>query len=338
MLHIPFEEVKAQLRALLISRGCAPSHAELTAHEITRNSLEGVYTHGINRFVRLMRNIDAGTVRLNVEPEEVGGFGALLRMDGGMGLGVVNATRAMDRAIALARVHGVGLVALRNTNHWMRAATYGYQACEAGMAAMLFTNTMPNMPAWGAVDARLGNNPLVLALPHAQGHVVLDMAASQFSYGALELARLEGRQMPMDAGFDADGALTRDPDAVIRSQRILPMGSWKGAGLSLLLDLFAGCLSLGNTTLGIGRLPGDEHGLSQVFIAIHYAALGGQAQADAIVRDTLAWVAASQPDGSGTPIRWPGSRVPQMRARNLAEGIPVDERVWQSILAFSSAG
>ena len=54
------------------------------------------------------------------------------------------------------REHGVGLVALRNTNHWMRAATYGYQACEAGMAALCFTNTQPNMPAWGATDARLG--------------------------------------------------------------------------------------------------------------------------------------------------------------------------------------
>ena len=334
MLHIPLQEVQAQLKALLMSRGCNEPHADLTAREIARNSLEGVYTHGINRFPRLMRNIDAGSVRLNREPEVVGGFGALVRMDGGMGLGVVNATRAMDKAIALAKVHGVGLVALRNTNHWMRAATYGYQACDAGMAAMLFTNTMPNMPAWGAVDARLGNNPLVLAIPHAGGHVVLDMAASQFSYGALELARLEGRQMPIDAGFDAQGALTRDPDAVIRSQRILPMGYWKGAGLSQLLDLLAGCLSLGNTTLGIGQLPGDEQGLSQVFIAIHYTALGGQAEIETLLQDTLDWVSASKPDGSGTPIRWPGSRVPEVRARNLAQGIPVDERVWQSILAL----
>ena len=156
-------------------------------------------------------------------------------------------------------VESVLMVALRNTNHWMRAATYGYQACEVGMAAICFTNTIPNMPAWGALDARLGNNPLVLAIPSPSGDVVLDMAASQFSYGALEKARMEGRQMSVDAGYDANGDLTRDPDAVLQTQRILPMGYWKGAGLSILLDLFAGCFSLGNTTLGISRLSGEEH-------------------------------------------------------------------------------
>jgi 3-dehydro-L-gulonate 2-dehydrogenase len=206
------------------------------------------------------------------------------------------------------------------------------------MAALCFTNTMPNMPAWGALDARLGNNPLVLALPRAGGHVVLDMATSQFSYGALELARLNGRQMPIEAGFDTQGQLTRDPAEIIQSKRILPMGYWKGAGLSLLLDLFAGMLSLGNTTLGIGRLAGDEHGLSQVFIAIHYAALADAAQADAIMTDTLSWVAASAPDGTGTAIRWPGSRMPAVREANLREGIPVDERVWAEILGFHRAG
>ena len=335
MLRIPFNTAKAQLKALLLSRACPEPHAETVAHEIARNSLEGVYTHGINRFPRLMQAIDDGVVRLGVQALPVAGFGALERWDGQMGLGVVNATLAMARATALARQHGIGLVALRNTNHWMRAATYGYQACDEGMAALCFTNTMPNMPAWGALDARLGNNPLVLALPRTGGHVVLDMATSQFSYGALELARLEGRQMPIDAGYDTQGHLTRDPAKIIQSKRILPMGYWKGAGLSQLLDLFAGCLSLGNTTLGIGRLPGDEHGLSQVFMAIHYATLGGKAEADAIMADTLAWVAASEPDGHSGAIRWPGSRVPALREANLREGIPVDERVWATVQGFA---
>ena len=337
MLRIPFETVQEELCALLLSRGCPAESAALTAREIARNSLEGVYTHGINRFPRLMRNIDDGLVRVAAQAERVAGFGALERWDGGLGLGVVNATRAMERAIALAREHGMGLVALRNTNHWMRAATYGYQACDAGMAALCFTNTMPNMPAWGAVDARLGNNPLVLALPRAGGHVVLDMATSQFSYGALELAKLDGRQMPIDAGFDTRGRLTRDPAEIIESRRILPAGYWKGAGLSLLLDLFAGCLSLGNTTLGVGRQAGDEHGLSQVFIAIHYTAMVDAAEADAILADTLRWVAASTPDETGRPIRWPGSRVPAVREANLAQGIPVDERVWAQVQGFRRA-
>lgn len=333
MLYIPFDQARAELSALLQSRGCPVRHADKVALEMARNSLEGVYTHGINRFVRLMRNIDAGLIRMGVEPVEEAAFGALARMDGQLGLGVVNAWHCMDRAIALARAHGVGVVALRNTNHWMRAATYGYQACDAGMAALCFTNTLPNMPAWGAADPRLGNNPLVLAFPHEGGHVVLDMATSQFSYGALELASLEGRQMPVDAGFDEQGRLTRDPDAVLRTKRMLPVGYWKGAGLSQLLDIFAGCLSLGNTTLGVGRLPGDEHGLSQVFVAIHYSQIADPALAAAILQGELTYIETSVPDGSGKPVRWPGSRLAETRERNLTRGIPVDERVWEAIQA-----
>ena len=334
MLHIPFEEAQTELYRLLRTRDCPEAHARQVAREIARNSLEGVYSHGINRFPRLMHNIDDGIVRLGVEAVPVATFGAIERMAGQQGLGVVNAALAMARATELAGLHGIGLVALRDTNHWMRAATYGYQACEAGMAAICFTNTMPNMPAWGAVDARLGNNPLVLAIPHGEHPVVLDMAASQFSYGALELAKLQGRQMPIDAGFDEEGRLTKDPEAVIRTRRILPTGYWKGAGLSLLLDLFAGCLSLGNTTLGVGRLTGDEHGLSQVFIAVDYHKIVPAEQADAIVDEQLAYLAQSKLDAGTDAIRWPGSRLAATREKNLRDGIPVDERVWSAIRAM----
>ncbi len=334
MLRISFDEIRGELKRKLMTRGCPEEKAEKVAYEMARNSLEGVYSHGINRFPRLVRNIDSGIVNPLADPSVVNRYGALMSMDGNLGLGVVNASIAMDHAIALAKEHGIGLVALRNTNHWMRAATYGYQACDEGMAAMCFSNTIPNMPTWGAVDARLGNNPMVLALPRADGHVLLDMAASQFSYGALEVAKLQGNKMPIDAGFDEEGNLTKDPSAVIRTRRILPMGYWKGAGLSFLLDLFAGCMSLGNTTLGIGRLSGDEHGLSQMFIAIHYRAIAPRDLSEKIADEAVDYLLASQKDGKTERIVYPGQRMREIKAQNLLQGIPVDERIWEEIKAL----
>ena len=334
MLHLPFEEIHSELERILRTRHCSKEKAFKVAYEMTRNSLEGVYSHGINRFPRLMRNIDAGIVNVDADPTVLNQFGALMSMDGNLGLGVVNASIAMDHAIALAKEHGIGLVALRNTNHWMRAATYGYQACDAGMAAICFSNTIPNMPTWGAVDARLGNNPMVLAIPRENGHVLLDMAASQFSYGALELAQLQGRQMPIDAGFDEEGNLTRDPEKVIQTRRILPTGYWKGAGLSFLLDLFAGCMSLGNTTLGVGKLKGDEHGLSQMFIAINYREIAPKEVSEQIADDAVEYLLSSKKDSKTERIVYPGQRMMESREKNLASGIPVDERVWADIRAF----
>lgn len=334
MLHIPFEEVQKELCRILFTRNCPAEKAIKVAHEMARNSLEGVYSHGINRFPRLIRNIDAGIVHPDADPAIINRFGALMSMDGNLGLGIVNASIAMGNAIDLSREHGIGLVALRNTNHWMRAATYGYQACDAGMAAICFSNTIPNMPTWGAVDARLGNNPMVLAIPRDGGHVLLDMAASQFSYGALELAKLQGRQMVIDAGFDEEGNLTRDPATVIRTRRILPTGYWKGAGLSFLLDLFAGCISLGNTTLGVGKLSGDEHGLSQMFIAINYRAIAPKEISDRIAQEAVENLLASRKDDKTQRIVYPGQRMQETREQNLEQGIPVDERIWTEIMSL----
>jgi 3-dehydro-L-gulonate 2-dehydrogenase len=95
------------------------------------------------------------------------------RWDGRRGPGNLNAHASMARAIALAREHGVGCVALANTNHWMRGGSYGWQAAEAGVIGICWTNTLANVPPWGASEPRIGNNPLVVAVPRADGHVVL---------------------------------------------------------------------------------------------------------------------------------------------------------------------
>ena len=333
-ITLSFEEIKDCLKEILTLYGCPDDKADKVAVEMTRNSLEGVYTHGVNRFARLIRNIGEGIVNPDADPVIIGRTGAVANVDGGLGLGITNAWFSMELAIQLAGEYGIGLVALRGTNHWLRAATYGYQACDAGMAAICFTNTIPNMPTWGAADSRIGNNPLVFAFPRKGGHLITDMAMSQFSYGALELARLEGRRMPIDAGFDSDGNLTKDPEAVIRSQRILPTGYWKGAALSFMLDIFAGTLSAGNTVSAVGALPGDEHGVSQVFVAIDYKKLVSEEQAEMIIEGAVSDLLGSKPAGENSRIIYTGQMTEEYRRQNLAAGIPVDEGVWKEILSL----
>ncbi|MGI6226310.1 MAG: 3-dehydro-L-gulonate 2-dehydrogenase [Peptococcales bacterium] len=334
-MRIKYEKIQNILTKKLQSRGCSYDQSVEVGREIARNSLEGNYTHGINRFARLIRNIDEGIVIPNVRPTLVSGFEAIERYDGNLGLGVSNALFTMKRAIELAKRYGIGLVALKNTNHWMRAATYGYQACEAGLAGMCFTNTMPNMPTWGAIDSRIGNNPFVMAFPRSNGiHLIVDSAMSQFSYGALELARLEGRTMPIDAGFDESGNLTKDPNQVIKSQRILPMGYWKGAGISFIIDIFASCISVGNSVCEVGKLVGDEHGVSQIFIAINYTAISQEKNVAQILENAIEDLKKSQPIDKNQPIVFAGERMVISKRENESLGIPVDEHIWNEILSL----
>jgi 3-dehydro-L-gulonate 2-dehydrogenase len=334
MIRIEWTEIQATLERILLARGCPAEHAKRVAHEVMRNSLEGTYSHGVNRFPRLVRTIDQGFIKMDARPVLMNAFGAIENYDGQLGFGILNAQAGMGRAIALASEHGIGCVAIRNTNHWLRAATYGYQACEQGMAGICFTNTMPNMPTWGALDARIGNNPLVMAFPWKEGHILVDMAMSQYSYGALELAVMEGGPMPFAAGFDAEGNLTTDPAAVLKSKRILPTGYWKGAALAFALDVFAGAMSLGNTTADLGRLEGGEYALSQTFIAINFARIAPADQVENIVRNAVEDLLSSKPDGSDQKIVYAGQRMRAVRERNEKEGIPLDERVWDEIKAL----
>ncbi|MDD3981754.1 MAG: 3-dehydro-L-gulonate 2-dehydrogenase [Spirochaetales bacterium] len=333
-MRIQAAEIELTLEKILLDRGCPVAHAAKVAKEMTRNSLEGTYSHGINRFSRLVAQIDEGFVDMGAEPVRMHGFGALERYDGRQGLGIVNAWICMERAIELASAHGIGYVALRNTNHWLRAATYGYQACARGMAGICFSNTYTNMPAWGAKDVRLGNNPLVFAFPYKDGDILVDMAMSQYSYGSLEVAVLEGKHMPTAAGFDAQGKLTDDPKAVLESKRLLPAGFWKGAALSFGLDIFAAGISLGDSVQSIGKKGSGERDLCQAFLAINFQAVAPGEKVDAIVQGAVEDLLASTPDGGADPVVYPGQRMNATRQENLAKGIPVDERVWQEILAL----
>jgi 3-dehydro-L-gulonate 2-dehydrogenase len=318
-MRVSYQQLHDTLCRALARTGLAPDRAALSARLIADASRDGVASHGLNLVPRLLTMIRAGLVDVHARAECNARHGAIERWDGRRGPGNLNAYDAMDGAVALARTHGIGCVALANTNHWMRGGAYGWQAADAGFAGVCWTNTMPNLPPWGADTPRIGNNPLVIAVPRPEGHVVLDMAMSQFSYGALASYRLRGEQLPVPGGFDRDGELTRDPAAIEASRRPLPIGFWKGSGLALLLDMLAALLTGGRATHDIPTVPEQETGLSQVFLAFDVPSIAGRAEATRIVDAILA----------DLRVRYPGERAFDTRRQSLAEGIPVEPSAWQ---------
>jgi len=332
-LRVPYDELFEALLRVLLKYGFEQQRARLCSRLFAEASRDGVYSHGLNRFPQFIRMIRSGIIVVNAEPQLVASFGSLERWEGRSGPGNLNAHRCMERAISLSREGGIGCVALANTNHWMRGGSYGWQAADAGVIGICWTNTMPNLPPWGASDPRVGNNPLIVAVPRAKGHVVLDMAMSQFSYGALASYRMRGEQLPVHGGFDVTGRLTRDPAAIEISKRPLPIGYWKGSGLALMLDMIAALLSGGSATFQIPAEPERETRLSQLFIAIAPHALGQIAGADTIADQILDYLHSPAP-ASGEPIRYPGERVLRTRKENLQNGVPVEPTIWREVQAL----
>lgn len=329
-VDVPFNEMQSVFRQILQTQGFSEDRADTCARIFAENSLDGIYSHGVYRFPRFLDFIKRGFVKVNAGPTLVHTAGALEQWDGNLGPGPLNAMFCTERAMQLADKNGLGCVAVANTNHWMRGGTYGWQAAKKGFAFIGWTNTEANMPAWGARSSRLGNNPLIFAVPFGSEAVVLDFAMTQFSYGKMETAQLQGKLLPYPGGFNAAGNLTNQPSEILDSFRALPIGYWKGAGLSLLLDILSAVLSSGLATHQISKQE-VEYGVSQVFVAISLEKLSNFPAIEKTINEIISDFKGSVRDESHSEIRYPGERAIRTREENLKKGIPVNKKVWEEI-------
>jgi 3-dehydro-L-gulonate 2-dehydrogenase len=327
------DKMKSEFFRILLNLGFEEGRAEKCAEIFTVNSLEGVSSHGVNRFQRFVSNIKEGYIKPGAIPSLVHRTGSLEQWNGNLGPGPLNALFATDRAMELAKENAIGMVALANTNHWMRGGTYGWHAARKGFVFIGWTNTCANMPAWGAKDPRLGNNPLVFSVPYKNEAIVLDFAMTQFSYGKMELLQKEGQQLPYPGGFNRKGELTNNPAEVLETWRALPIGYWKGASLSLLLDIIAVILSGGLSTHEISRNK-VEYSLSQVYVAIDLRNLKNYPAIDNSISQIIEDLQKSVPDDETVKIRFPGERIVQTRKTNGKNGIPVNREIWENILSL----
>ena len=332
-MQISPEKMLKVLYKLFIKYEFTNKNAKLLANVFTESTLDGISSHGINRVPLFIEYVKKGIIKIDAEAEKVASFGNIERWDGNLGPGIVNATKCTNRAIELAKQHGMGMVALRNTNHWMRGGTYGKQAADANCISIIFTNTKPNMPPWGGKDSRIGNNPFVVSIPRKKGHVILDMALSQFSFGKINDYRLKGEKLPYHGGWDDNDELSNDPDKILSKERGLPIGFWKGSALSMVLDMLATMLSAGNSTYRINAKE-METAISQIFICIYPKVFKDNELQEKLLDEIISFTQDVKPISPEDTIYYPGERSAQTRAKNLKEGISVNDGIWEKIMAL----
>ncbi|MFH1880308.1 MAG: 3-dehydro-L-gulonate 2-dehydrogenase [Bacillota bacterium] len=332
-MRIAYDEMVREYSRVLRKYGVEEKRADLSAKLFADASRDGIDTHGLNRFPALIRAIEMGDVKVDAEPSFEARIGMLERWNGNRGIGNLNAYAMMERAIALAKENCIGVVGLHSNNHWMRPGNYGLMAAEAGCIGILWTNTLPNMPPWGGREPKLGNNPIVFAVPNGDEPVLLDIAMSMFAYGKLESYARQGKELPMDGGFDTNQRLSRNAAEILKTQQALPMGYWKGSGLALMLDLIAAALSGGNSTREIGGFP-RETGVSQVFIAIDVSQLPNGVAFAGQVKATLLDMQSAMPREAGKPVTYPGQHMIAVRRDSMENGIPADAEIWAAVKAM----
>jgi L-2-hydroxycarboxylate dehydrogenase (NAD+) len=243
--RIPAQAIAAfiidSLRTLDFSAGDAAKVAEL----MTEADLTGVDAHGVFRLPSYVKRIKAGGTNPRPNIQVTRNAPAAALVDGDNGMGHLVMARTATTAIEIARETGFAWVGARMSNHAGAAGVYAALPLEHGMVGVYSVMGSANhMAPWGGVEMLLGTTPLAVGIPAGEeAPVVLDIATSVVSYGTIKSHLLQGRELPEGWMVNrADGQPLTDPkksaDGIL-----LPIGGYKGSGLSLVLGLLAGPLN-----------------------------------------------------------------------------------------------
>lgn len=243
-IRINREDAELFSVSLLTQYGVELGNAQIIAGCLVAADLRGIDTHGINRLPSYLARVRAGVLAADAVPEMKQITPAVAQIDGHNGFGFLSASLGIDTAILMAQTYGIGMVSIKNSNHFGMSAWVVQRAIDQNMMSLVFTNSSPALPAWGGKDRLLGVSPIACGAPGPSGGkpFILDMAPSVAARGKIYKALRRGEQIPEGWALDADGGPTTDPQAALGGT-MLPMGGPKGSGLAIMMDVFSGVLS-----------------------------------------------------------------------------------------------
>lgn len=244
MPKVLLENIDNITKYVLLKCGVDEDSIEIIQRTIRFANRRGVATHGVGRLPLYVRKIRSGTLNPVNCMEQISSGGAVAVYDAHNGFGQVAAEQAMKDCMERAGASGIAAVGVRNSNNFGMAGYFGEMAAGQGMAAIIFANAAPAIAPTGGVKPLLGTNPLCYAFPGSdtQPPVILDMATSVAARGKIRLAAKNGEKIPMDWAIDKNGNPTDNPEEALAGA-LLPLGGYKGYGLALFVDLFAGLLT-----------------------------------------------------------------------------------------------
>lgn len=316
--------------------GLTPEDARTVVDVQLEADLRGVDTHGFQRLPwyveRLLKGENNPRPKLRVLQESA----ASLAVDADNGLGQLVCVRAMELALGKARESGLALAAIRNSNDWGCGAFYPMLAAAEGFVAFCTTTSVPTLAPSGGRSRLLGNNPLAFAVPRREASpIVLDMALTPVALGKLMRARAEGEAIPEAWGFlDPEGRPTTDPTEALRG--VIPaIGGYKGTGLSLMMNVFAGILPGGHHTADV-----DVGKRGQFFLVVSPALFGDREAFFDAVEDMVRQIKASERLPGVEEVLLPGEREERTHQERLARGaIPYPRSVIDALVEVGrSAG
>jgi hydroxycarboxylate dehydrogenase B len=319
----------------LLARGGMPGDdAKLVAKLLVKADLRGYPGHGVTRVAPYLAWIKHGTINLREGPKIVHEGKITALIEGNHYIGQAAAHMAMKLAIRKAKEHGVGVVTLRRASHSGRLADYMEMAADAGMIAMGAVSVGSGTTTlYGGMERILGTHPMAFGIPARNGrHIILDFATASMSMGEIQKRVAKKETIPDGVMLDGHGNPTNDFKAFHRPPRgvFLPFGGHKGSGVALITEILGGLLS-GN---GLAKHWWDKggHGINGVFLeAIAVEEFQPLDEFLDRVDELISFVKSRKTAPGFKEILLPGEQSMQNEARQIKEGVEIDQATWREL-------
>jgi ureidoglycolate dehydrogenase (NAD+) len=313
--------------AVLSRHGLTSVQARQVADHLVDSALCGHEFSSLPRVLAIVDELRAKAsppAPIRVAPES----GSFAHIDGGDNIGYVVSLIAIDKAIDIARRHGVAVVSADNTWFSGRCAYYVERAARQGFIALHTTNTTARVAPFGGAERIMGTNPFAIAFPCRPEPIVIDIGTSAITWGDVVLARTKGEPLPDGVAVDSAGAVTRDPQAALDGA-FMPWGGQRGSALALavqLLGILAGSAPVIAATAGYGLL----------FVVIDPARVGAGSEFEAQAAELRRVVTASRALAGSARVRMPGDGSQSRRRQSIGEGhIAVDDKVYARLIELT---
>jgi L-2-hydroxycarboxylate dehydrogenase (NAD+) len=340
-LRVPADRLAAFISRAFVAAGLPPEDAETVASLMAQADLRGSDTHGAIRLPIYLRRIRAGGINPKPDIRVLSDRASAALIDGDNGMGHLVMRRATLLAIDKAKATGIGWVGARMSNHAGPAALYATLPPQHDMIGLYFAVGSNNhLPPWGGSESMLGTNPLAVAVPALEEPaIVLDMAPTVAAYGKVRLKAQRGEQMPAGWMIDRDGKPLTDPDRADEGH-LLPIGDYKGYGLSLIVGLLAGALNraaIGREVVDfvkeVGTPTNTGHAVAAIAIDTFMPPAQFKRAVDRLIRD----IRNSKRLPGVARIFLPGEQSHAKFLDRRVHGVPVAKALHESLDAVARA-
>ncbi len=330
--HYSLETLRSFATAFMQALGATSEEADIISDGLMTASQwwHPGQGQGLEKLFRYQRRVKNGGIVPDAPMRWLTDGPSYALLDAAKGFGYVAAHRAMSRAVEKARSTGIALVGVRHSNHFGIAGFHAMTAAKQGLIGWSFTNAAAEMAPWGSAKPVLGTNPWGIAIPRDDDHaIVLDMALTMSGKGMMRWYERENRQMPDNWALTPAGQVTIDPSAAMDGP-MLPIGEYKGYGLSLVTDVLAGVMT--GALFGLDVFQDDQnYDVGHMMIAINPAALLPADEYNRRLAELVRQVKGAPPIDPARPVLLPGEvEFRRMNERRQA-GIPVSRETVEGL-------